>query len=62
MRTIGGETIGGHLLTQSAGIRKKDDIETIVLLESLERSDTNRNVQVWKEGRLQSPCRSTTCG
>ena len=44
VKTIGGKTISDHLLTQCAGIRKRDNIETIVLLGSLERSDTNRNV------------------
>jgi len=37
-------TISGHLLTQSAGIRSGNDAKIIVLLGSLERNGTNRNV------------------
>jgi hypothetical protein len=47
METIGkGKTISDHLLTQSAGIRKGGDVETIVLLGSLGRNGANRNIQV----------------
>jgi hypothetical protein len=37
-------TISGHPLTQSAGIRSGNDTKIIVLLGSLKRNGTNRNV------------------